>query len=209
MTEYTVKSPDEVINLIREKGYKLLIFDFDGTLADTIQDVAICFNQALKIHGFPEWEIEDIKTLIGGDLETIVTNMIPKNKRTRQSIENVKQTYRQIYLNSDKPNSKPYPGISEMLDQLRHDDVIVTINSNKGQQLLDNMTKQLFNNYIFYKVIGYDERYPSKPDPAGVNQILLYCKAQKGQTIYIGDGNSDRMTAQNADIDFCLTIWDK
>lgn len=207
MMEFQSHSPDQVTALALQKGYKLLIFDFDGTLADTIVDVVLCFNEALRINGFPEWRFEDIKKLIGGNLETIVSRMIPESDRNRETIDRVKQTYRELYMVSEKPNSRPYPGVLDMLVAIQEENVLLAVNSNKGQKLLDAMVANMFGDFCFCAVIGYDEAFPSKPDPDGVNRILSSCGLNTEQALYIGDGNSDRETARNANMDFSLATW--
>lgn len=207
MREYVVETVNELKETIYKGRYKTVIFDFDGTLVETVYDVALCFNKALSYWGFPEWSLEDIKTLIGGDLETIVSKMIPEELRSRENINNVKQKYREIYMNDKKPHSLPYEGVNELLHDLKKEKIMIAVNSNKGQQLLDAMVKDLFGEDLFCKVVGYGERFPSKPDPYGVFQILRFCNCKAVEALYIGDGNSDEMTAKNAGMDFALVRW--
>ena len=186
---------------------KLVIFDFDGTLVDTIQDVAICFNEALRFYGFPEWTLDDMCTLIGGDLETIVSKLLPKNEVSRTNIDNVKAKYRELYLAYDKPNSLPYPGIMDMLNELKQKNIKIAVNSNKGQMLLDNMVSKIFGHAFFDCVVGYSEERPSKPDPFGVELILKETNIEREMAIYVGDGASDIKTAYNSGIPCCFVTW--
>jgi len=94
---------------------KLLIFDCDGTLVDTVKDVAICFNGALEYYGFPTYPIDDYGGIVGGNLETIVTRLLPENARTTENVEKVKTKYRALYSASDKPNTKPFEGIVQRI----------------------------------------------------------------------------------------------
>jgi len=186
---------------------KLVIFDFDGTLVDTITDVAICFNNALSKHGFPQLNISAVKSAVGGNLEQVVSRLLPEADRTKDNIELVKASYREFYVNSDKPNTYPYPGIFDLLDCLEANNVCMAINTNKSQALTNSLVHNIFPNYSFTSIIGYDERYPSKPDPYGVMTILKQCNVSVDDAIYIGDGKSDIDTASAANMDFLLVTW--
>lgn len=186
---------------------KLCIFDFDGTLVNTITDVAICFNQALKINGFGEHEIEKYKYLIGGDLETVVGKLLNEKDRSEINIFNVKNTYYQLYSNSIKEHTKPYPNICNLLKELQKRNVKIGINTNKKQELTEELCKKFFKGINFTRIIGYSSDYPSKPNPQGVYQIIKSGDVLKENTIYIGDGNTDIETAKNADVRMILVTW--
>ena len=186
---------------------KLVIFDFDGTLIDSVTDVAICFNLALIENGFPSRDVSGIKKAIGGNLEQIVSKLLPEDQRTDSNIVSVMDCYRKIYIDNEKPNTRPYPGICDMLDTLKRQGALAAINTNKSQALTDDLVKKLFPGYDFALVVGYDKRYPSKPDPYGVNLIMDHCRLSKNDVIYIGDGRSDIDTAAAAQIDLLFVTW--
>lgn len=98
---------------------KLVIFDFDGTLVDTITDVGICFKQALKACDFPQHPLENFGALVGGNLETVVSRMLPEDQVTEENITAVKTIYRKAYLQSEKPNTRPYEGVEALLSELK------------------------------------------------------------------------------------------
>ena len=185
----------------------LLIFDFDGTLIDTITDVGLCFNQALKQCDFPQHPLEKFSDFAGGNLETVVSKMLPQDRVTEENIAAVKTRYREIYLKSEKKNTKPYPGIMDMLFVLKKQGYFLAVNSNKGQQLLDDMVGKMFEPDFFDAVVGYSEDRPSKPDAYGVEMICRECNCKLGQAIYVGDGKSDVMTAANAGIPCIYVQW--
>lgn len=186
---------------------KLFIFDFDGTAVDTITDVGICFNEALRLHGFPQHPLENIGSMVGGNLETVVSRMLPQDQITTDNIDAVKTTYRKLYLESSKPNTAPYPGMRALLDELKASGAKLAVNSNKGQALLDDMVEKLFPSGYFDSVIGYLETRPSKPDPHGVAMILAACGCAREEAVYIGDGKSDIDTAVNAGIPCVFVTW--
>ena len=186
---------------------KLFVFDFDGTLVDTITDVGVCFNAALEHYGFPTHPLEDYSRFVGGNLETVVSRLLPADSIQEENIDKVKTLYRKLYLNSDKPNTKPYPGILEILETLKQHGARLAINSNKGQALLDSLASQLFPECWFDASVGYLETRPSKPDPYGVRLICEECGCRIEDAIYIGDGKSDIDTAVNAGIPCVLVHW--
>ena len=185
----------------------LAIFDFDGTLVDSITDVALCFNRALAKHGYPVHPIEAFNSFVGGNLETVVSRMLPRERCTPRDIDVVKTCYRAIYQSDIKPNTKPYPGIMELLISLNAVGITLAVNTNKGQELVDSLVKQMFNTIQLSAVIGYHENYPSKPDAYGVKKICELCGKNILDAIYIGDGRSDIETARNAGIPCILVSW--
>lgn len=186
---------------------KLAIFDFDGTVVDTITDVAICFNESLRLHGFPQHSLEKYSKFVGGNLETVVSRLLPQGQVSDENISRVKLTYRELYLNSSKPNTKPYPGMTGLLEELKANGVKIAVNSNKGQALLDHMIGSMYPLGYFDAVVGYLETRPSKPDPYGVDMICKACGCTRQDAVYIGDGRSDIDTASNAGIPCVFVTW--
>lgn len=186
---------------------KLIILDFDGTLVDTLTDVALCFNEALRQTGYPQHPLEAFAGFVGGNLETVVSRMLPPDRCTTDDIDRVKTRYRELYLSSSKPNTKPYPGMMELLQELKRRGYALAVNSNKGQVLLDNMVDKMFPSHFFDAVVGYQEDRPSKPDPDGVRRICDSCHLPMEQAVYVGDGASDIATAANAGIPCVFVLW--
>ena len=114
---------------------KVCIFDFDGTLVNTITDVAICFNQTLEKFGYNSHPIELYKNFIGGNLETVIGRLLKYNqtkKVTDEDVKNIKEYYSNLYLNSKKENTKPYDGIMDLLIKLQENNIFLAINTNKN-----------------------------------------------------------------------------
>lgn len=187
--------------------YELVIFDFDGTLVDTITDVALCFNAALARCGLPQHPPERFGAFVGGDLETVVSRMLPPDAVTEENITRVKTEYRALYAAGEKPNTKLYDGMWELLLALKACGCALAVNSNKGQALLEGLIGQMFPTGFFDAVVGYCEACPSKPDPTGVRSILHECGVLPEKAVYVGDGMSDVRTAYNAGIDGIFVTW--
>lgn len=189
---------------------KICIFDFDGTLVNTITDVAICFNESLEKFGFNSHSIDLYKNFVGGNLETVVSKLLEFNQTKKycdEDINNIKEYYQNLYLNCKKENTRPYPGIIELLKKLQENDVKLAINTNKKQILTEELTEKFFKDIKFIKIIGYDPSFPSKPNPDGVYEILKIAKLNLNDAIYVGDGLSDVKTAENAGIDCIFCNW--
>lgn len=186
---------------------KLCIFDFDGTLVDTIKDVAICFNKALDTCGFETHPLDEYVNFVGGNLEAIVSKLLKVEYRNDENIMKVKNVYYNLYSNSTKENTNAYPNIDNLLNILQKNKVKIAINTNKKQALTEELCKKIFPNINFMKIIGYSEDYPSKPNPQGVFDIIKQANVKKANTFYIGDGKTDVETAKNAEISSILVTW--
>jgi len=185
---------------------KLCIFDYDGTLINSIEDIAISFNEALLEHGLPTKTLDEYKLAVGGNLETVVSNVLCENS-TKENIEKVKKTYQKIYFEGDKPNTKPYAKIAELLSELQNRNILLGISSNKKLQPIIDLNRKFFPEIDFFDIKAYFPSKPFKPDPTEVLNMIEKAGISKEESIYIGDSGTDIKTAENADIDCVLVDW--
>ncbi|MBO6109813.1 MAG: HAD family hydrolase [Methanobrevibacter sp.] len=185
---------------------KLYIFDFDGTLVDTVDDVVICLNKALKAHDFSTLTSSEYVERLGGNINEIVS-LILKDKNTKENIEAVKETYIPIYDESPKDNSVPFNGVGDLLKELQDKEVLLAINSNRTTDSIKYFTDKFLKDIDFLLVEGHNENYPSKPSPIGVNRILDKANVKTEEAIYIGDSKTDIATAKNAGMDCVIVTW--
>lgn len=185
---------------------KLAIFDFDGTLFNSIDDVVICLNKALSIHGFPTLTHDEYVKRLGGNIDEIVS-LVLKDQSTPQNIELVRNTYDDVYSSLSKANTLPFANVGEVLETLQDKGVLLTINSNRTSDSINHFIGRYFAGIDFEVVEGHNPDYPSKPDPFGVKRILEKLNVSKDDSIYIGDSSTDIKTAKNAEIDCLIVEW--
>ena len=185
---------------------KLYIFDFDGTLVDTVDDVVICLNKALDTHGFPTLTSSEYVERLGGNINEIVS-LVLKDQNTPENIETVRETYLPIYDDSSKENSIPFEGVKGLLEKLQDMNVLIAINSNRTTDSIKYFTDKFLSSIDFMLIEGHNENYPSKPSPIGVNKILDISNVEIDEAIYIGDSKTDIATAKNAGIDCIIVTW--
>lgn len=185
---------------------KLLIFDFDGTLFDSICDVVICFNRTLKLHDFPTLTREEYIPCLGGNIEGIVSLVLGENS-TPQNVETIKEFYLDLYDSSKKENSVPFPNAIETLKELQDKNIMLAINSNRLTYSLNEFVEKYFDGIDFLAIEGHSYPNPTKPDPYGVNKILEKANVDVSEAVYIGDSSTDIKTAQNAGMDCILVKW--
>lgn len=185
---------------------KLAIFDFDGTIFNSIIDVIICFNKALSVNGFPTLTYEEYIEILGGNIDELVSLSL-KDKNTPENMELVKNTYDEIYGTSNRENSLPFDGMHEVLLELQKKGILLAINSNRKNDSIKKFIGKYYSDIDFKAIEGHNPAYPSKPRPCGVKKMLHKLKVSKDDAIYIGDSSTDIKTAKNAEIDCVIVKW--
>lgn len=185
---------------------KLCIFDFDGTLFDSIDDVVICFNKVLKEYDFPTLTREEYIPCLGGNIDEIISKVLGKNS-TPQNVETIKKVYLDYYNSSKKEKTVPFSQSSELLKTLQANGMLLAINSNRLTYSLNEFVEKYFSDIDFISIEGHNVGCPSKPDPFGVNNIMDKANVCLDEAVYIGDSITDIKTAQNAAIDCIIVKW--
>ena len=185
---------------------KLAIFDFDGTLVDSLEDVVVCFNKTLEIHNFPTLTHDEYRERLGGNIDEAVSLILNDNS-SPENIEIIKKTYGELYSLSPKNHTFPFADIQELLKELQEKGVILAINSNRKNDSLNMYVDRFFSGIDFVAIEGHNPDYPSKPNPHAVNAIIEKSKVSKDECVYIGDSITDIKTAKNAQIDCVLVSW--
>lgn len=185
---------------------KLCIFDFDGTLFDSVDDVVLCFNRVLKEYGFPTLTRDEYIPCLGGNIDDIISKVLGKNS-SPQNVEIIKEVYLDYYNSSKKEKTVPYPHSEELLRNLQDNNILLAINSNRLNYSLNDFVERYFTDIDFVSIVGHNINYPSKPDPSGVKYIIDKANVDLDEAVYIGDSITDIKTAQNAGIDCVVVKW--
>ena len=186
---------------------RLLIFDLDGTLLNTIADLAASTNYALEKNGFPTHELQEYNYFVGNGINKLFERALPEGQKTEENIRKVRKEFLLHYNIHNADLSRPYPGIPELLETLQAKGVMLAVASNKYQAGAEKLVAHFFPNIHFIAVFGQREGVPTKPDPAVVEEIRTKAKVKKEEVLYIGDSNVDMQTAINSGVDACGVAW--
>ena len=189
------------------QGIKLVIFDLDGTLLNTISDLAHSTNHALKTNGFPSHPIEAYKFFVGNGINKLFERALPENKKTDINIKLVREAFLPYYDQHNMDFTKPYDGIYEFLKTLQSKGFMLAVASNKYQAATEKLINSLFPDISFTAILGQRENIPVKPDPAIINEILEIAGVTPNETIYIGDSGVDMQTAANSGVTSIGVTW--
>ena len=192
----------------KEKNMKrLFIFDLDGTLLNTIADLAHSTNYALEKNGFPTHEVSEYNFFVGNGINKLFERALPEGQKTEENIQTIRQDFLAYYDIHNADKSCPYPGIPELLQALQADGAQIAVASNKYQAATEKLVPHFFPHIHFTAILGQREGIPTKPDPTIVYDILAIAGVSKEETLYIGDSNVDMQTALQSGVDACGVTW--
>jgi phosphoglycolate phosphatase len=180
------------------KPARAVIFDLDGTLANTIDDIALSINGALSKRGFPTHDIPTIKLMVGNGFRNLVVAALPREKQEEALIEEIRAEATAYYAAHPLDRTRPYPGIMEMLSGLASLGIPRAVLSNKPDGLTQAVVNGLFPQAGFSVVRGETAAFPRKPEPASVLDIAKTLGMEPGEILYVGDTNVDMHTAHNS-----------
>ena len=186
---------------------KLVIFDLDGTLLDTIADLAESANYALKQLGYPTHDVETIRTFVGNGINKLLERALPSHEQTEENVIRMRSHFVPYYDVHNADLSNPYPGIVSLLEDLQAKGIQIAVASNKYQEATVKLVKQYFPNIDFVEILGQREGINVKPDPTIVFDILQKADVSKEDILYVGDSGVDMQTAINAGVDAVGVTW--
>ena len=186
---------------------KLVIFDLDGTLLDTIADLAESANHALKQLGYPTRDVEKIRTFVGNGVNKLLFRALPDEEKTEENMMRMRTHFVPYYDAHNADLSAPYPGIVALLEELQAKGLRMAVASNKYQEATVKLVKHYFPMIDFVEVLGQREGINVKPDPTIVFDILQKAGVSKEETLYVGDSGVDMQTAINAGVDAIGVTW--
>ena len=186
---------------------KLAIFDLDGTLLDTIADLAAATNFALAHYGLPTHKEEEYKFFVGNGINKMFERALPEDKRNEEYITKLRSQFVPYYDVHNSDLSRPYPGMVELLKELQRNNIAIGVASNKYQEAAVKLVLQFFPGIDFALILGQREGVPSKPDPTIAYEIIEHTGIAKEDTVYIGDSCVDMQTGKNAGITTVGVSW--
>ncbi len=187
-------------------SYSSLIFDLDGTLLDTLDDLAATCNEVLECNGFPTHPAPAFKTFIGDGLQVLMQKITPVGTGEK-ALQQCCDLFTELYSQNWKRNSCPYDGINDMLSALKKHDVMLAILSNKPHRFTKLFVDEFFPRGLFPIVYGQRDGFPKKPDPKVALEIAAKFGALPQQTLFVGDSGVDIMTGRAARMGTAGVSW--
>ena len=187
------------------KEYTTYIFDLDGTLLDTLDDLAASTNYALHQHGMPQHSRDEIRMFVGNGVGRLIARAVPENTPV-ETYEQVLQTFREHYLIHGLDRTKPYPGIMPLLRDLKQRGKLIAVVSNKFYAATQELCTHFFGPLVDV-AIGEREDIRRKPAPDTVNEALRQLHADRASAVYIGDSDVDIATARNSAMPCISVLW--
>lgn len=186
---------------------KLVIFDLDGTLLNTIEDLGQAANYALERNGYATHSMASYPYFVGNGVRRLVTRVLPEDARDDENVDRVLGDFMKYYDEHCIDYTKPYNGMPELLQDLRDMGVMMAVASNKYQQAVSKIIPHYFPDINFIAIEGQKDGVNVKPDPSIVFSILAQARVPKADALYIGDSGVDMETARRACIDSVGVTW--
>ena len=194
--------------VLKDDMKKLVIFDLDGTLLNTIEDLGRAANYALEQNGFPTHSMASYPFFVGNGVRRLVGRVLPESARGDEDvIQSMLSAFKEYYDEHNTCYTRPYDGIPELVAELVGKGVAVGVASNKYQAATDAIIGHYFPDVPWVAVEGQKDGVPVKPDPSIVFQILAAARVTKRDTLYVGDSGIDMEAARRACVDSIGVTW--
>ncbi|MBN2029334.1 HAD family hydrolase [bacterium] len=184
-----------------------IIFDLDGTLLDTLEDIANSANSVLASHQFPTHSLHDYRYFVGSGSVELIKRILPEDQRTDDMIRKCTHEFFETYDQYWNINTRPYVGITQLLRELKVRRLKLAVLSNKPDKFTQISIQEWFPENTFDIILGQSNKIPRKPDPAGAFQIAKALSISPAHFLYIGDTNTDMQTATAAGMFPVGVLW--
>ncbi|MCR4762046.1 MAG: HAD family hydrolase [Lachnospiraceae bacterium] len=184
---------------------KAVVFDMDGTILDTLEDIRSSVNHALREHGLPERSSAEVRSFLGSGMVYLIHKAVPEgtDPETEASVLSSHKAYYSLHC---AEQTRPYPGIRELLASLRDAGILTAVVSNKSDENVQALVRDYFDG-LFTIAVGARDGVPRKPSPELVEIALSELGVSKEDAVYIGDSDIDVATARNAGLSMITVLW--
>lgn len=186
---------------------KLVVFDLDGTLVDSIADLGIAVNIALKEFNLPLNPMSDYYTFVGNGMEDLVRRSMRDKGGDDELYLKVRKVFDAYYHAHSNDNTKAYEGVSELLHALKHKGIKTAVLTNKAHEYVGDILKKCFPDFTFDLYYGQRQGIERKPHPQSFELLLTELNVEKKDCLYVGDSEVDVKTAKNAEVDLVAVNW--
>ena len=187
--------------------YQTYVFDLDGTLLDTLGDLAASTNYALRTHGMPEHSLDDVRRFVGNGVRVLMERAVPQGAENPQ-FEAAFQTFREHYMQHSLDTTKPYDGILETLEALKVEGCRLAVVSNKMMAATQELCRHFFRDTIEVAIGEHEAQgIRKKPAPDTVNEAFRQLGVGKERAVYVGDSDVDILTARNSGLPCISVLW--
>ena len=189
-------------------NYKLVLFDLDGTLLDTLDDLSEAVNHALALRGLPGHSREEYMSMVGHGVRNLVKQALPEGMRADDAlIDSALADFKAYYTAHIDVHTHPYPGMVEVVSSLHEAGVQMAVASNKFQEGAEYLVGKMFPGIPFAAVLGNRPGFPLKPDPEIVGEVLRRTGIPPEYAVLVGDSPTDMKTAANGRISAIAVTW--
>jgi len=185
--------------------YDTVLFDLDGTLLDSLEDLSDSVNAALQEAGYPQRSVHEIKNFVGNGVGLLVARALPNHTENRK-VAHCVELFRKHYKQKMNHKTRPYDGIIDLLKELQMRNIKIGVVSNKYDLAVKSLCEEFFSPYIQI-AIGESEKIRRKPLPDGILAAIQELNSEKEKTIYVGDSDIDIQTAKNAGVLSVGVTW--
>ena len=186
--------------------YKNVVFDLDGTLLNTIDDLADAGNWVCRRHGWPVHTVEEYKYFVGNGMARLAERFAPPEQRTPEGVAAILEEFMPYYNAHKEDKTAPYPGVGSLLGRLKGAGVRLSVLTNKAHSLAPEIIEGYFPG-VFDFVQGAVDGAPTKPDPTLLHRLMGEMGATAADTLFVGDSSVDIRTAKNGGLISCGVLW--